>query len=218
LLAQDQGAFLDLVVNHVHRGTVLVYLESNDVLVRISDLDAARLRGLAGDRRDMAGEVFVSLVSLSPGVTYEVDEDALELRLTAQPAFLAPTVVDFGAVPPEGITYGHEGVAFLSYELHEQEPERVSAIGEVGFSARDAVLLGSFSRRSDGSFLRGPTSLTLDDRPRLRRLVIGDNFAGGGTLGSGAWLAGVSVVREFDLDPYVVHHPALGFSAVAVSL
>jgi outer membrane usher protein len=124
-------------------------------------------------------------------------------------------VVLLGSSRPQGITYGREGVAFLNYAIHRQEPGQVSALGEAGLNLGGGFLLGRFSRQPDGSFLRDLTSLTLDDGRRLRRWVIGDNVAGGGPLGGTASLAGVSMTRDFGLDPYFIRQPVLGSSAIA---
>jgi outer membrane usher protein len=217
VLAQEQPAYLDVVVNQVHQGTLLVYLEPGDVLVAMSDLEAAGLRGLAGERRDVSGRVFLSLASLAPDVAYEINEERLELALTVRPGLLPRTIVDLGSSRPKAITYGRERTAFLNYALRTGRADRVSGDGEAGLRLGGALLHGSLSRPADGPMLRGLTNVTVDDRPRMLRWVIGDHTTSAGTLSGSATLAGLSLSRDFGLDPYFDRYPSLGLSAVALS-
>jgi outer membrane usher protein FimD/PapC len=79
------------------------------------------------------------------------------------------------------------------------------------------LLAGSFTRTGEGEFIRGYTSLTLDQRDSLRRWVIGDRFIGTGLLGGGAFLGGISVSRDFSLDPYLFRYPSLGFAGALLT-
>jgi outer membrane usher protein len=69
----------------------------------------------------------------------------------------------------------------------------------------------------DGNVVRGQTNLTVDDPERLRRWVVGDSYVSGGTLGGSLYLAGVSVARNFGLDPYFMRYPTLGMSGAVVT-
>jgi outer membrane usher protein len=59
---------------------------------------------------------------------------------------------------------------------------------------------------------RGLTSATIDQRRQLRRWTIGDSLAYSGPLGGDAWIAGVTVAKEFGIDPYYVRYPTLSLS------
>jgi outer membrane usher protein len=217
LATQDQRAVLALSVNLQDQGEILVIFRAGDVLARISDLEQAGLRGLAGHQEIVGGDPYVSLASLAPMITYELDETTLMLRLTASPALLSPTVVNLRTDRPPGITYSRNPSAFLNYTLNWSDFTRVDGFGEVGLSLAGHLLASSFSRTVDGAFIRGFTSLTLDERERLRRWVIGDAFVGTGILGGGAFLGGISVAREFSLDPYFFRYPALGLSGALLT-
>jgi len=65
LLAEDQRAFLDLVINLAPKGTILVFLEPGDVWVRVADLEEAGLHDFFGRQQAIAGETYVSLASLA---------------------------------------------------------------------------------------------------------------------------------------------------------
>jgi len=217
LLAEDQRAFLDLVINLAPKGTILVFLEPGDVWVRVADLEEAGLHDFFGRQQAIAGETYVSLASLAPAITYEFDEKALALRLTASPELLETTVVTLQTVRPAGITYTKDTVAFLNYSLHLQDLRHFSSFAETGLSVGGNLLFTTFSRNADGSWLRGPTNFTVDDREHLRRWVIGDTFAGGGSFGGALFLGGLSLTRDFGLDPYFIRHPTLGFSTAILT-
>jgi outer membrane usher protein len=57
----------------------------------------------------------------------------------------------------------------------------------------------------------------VDDRPRLRRWVVGDHVVTSDVLGGSLVLGGVSVSREFALDPYVARFPTVGLSGAALT-
>jgi outer membrane usher protein len=68
-----------------------------------------------------------------------------------------------------------------------------------------------------GTFRRGLTSVTFDDRHRLNRYVAGDTVASTGALGGIVQLGGASVSRDFSLDPYFVRFPTLDLSGAVMT-
>ncbi|MGH7752471.1 MAG: fimbria/pilus outer membrane usher protein, partial [Gemmatimonadales bacterium] len=150
-------------------------------------------------------------------ITYEFDEKALAVRLTASPDLLVPTVVTLQTVRPSGVTYTKDTVAFMNYSFHLQDLRHFSAFTEAGVSVGGNLLFTTLSRNADGSWLRGLTNFTVDDREHMRRWVIGDTFAGGASFGGGLLLGGFSLSRDFGLDPYFIRHPTLGFSTAILT-
>jgi outer membrane usher protein len=207
-----EQAILQWSVNGIDRGEVVTQLRAPDVLVRVADLEQAGVRGFAGRRETVAGVVYVSLASLAPAVTFEMDERALTLRLTATPGLLATTVQDFLQSRPSGLIYTSDTTAFLNSSISGIDFERYTWTGEGGLSIRNTLLYGTAFRDDQGVFSRGLTNFTVDDRARLVRYLVGDRFDSTGPLGGGALLGGLSVSREFALDPYFVRFPTVGLS------
>jgi outer membrane usher protein len=207
-----EQAILQWSVNGVERGEVVVQLRGPDVLVRVADLEQAGVRGFAGRRETVAGVAHVSLASLGPAVTFEADERALTLRVTAAPAMLPTTVQDFLQSRPSGLIYTEDSSAFLNSAMTGINFERYTWTGEGGLSIRNTLLYGTAFRDELGTFSRGLTNFTVDDRARLVRYLVGDRFDATGPLGGGALLGGLSVSREFSLDPYFVRFPTVGLS------
>ncbi|WP_292789832.1 fimbria/pilus outer membrane usher protein [Nostoc sp. NMS7] len=221
MAAQDQKAILELTVNQVSQGEIFVILRQSDILVRTSDLEKARLQGFSGIRETINNEIYVSLVSLAPNVSYEYDENNLALRITAQPQLLGSTSVNLGQEPPKNIVYSKDTSAFFNYAFNVpfngQAFNNYTFSGEAGLSLNGNLLFSSFSRNADGSFLRGLTNLTIDRPKNLNRLVIGDTFANTGDLGGGLFLGGISFSREFELNPYFVRQPTFALSGAVVN-
>jgi outer membrane usher protein len=214
---ETERAILQLSVNQVERGEVIVLLKPPDVLLRVADLERAGLRGLAGRRETISGEAYVSLLSLAPAVVFELDERALALRLTAQPSILTTTVQDFLQSRPPDLVYTQDTSAFLNTSLTGIDFERFTWTGEGGLSIRNTLLYGTAFRDETGVFSRGLTSFTVDDRERLMRWAVGDRIDSTGPLGGSALLGGFSISREFSLDPYFVRFPTVGLSGAVLT-
>lgn len=214
---ETERAILQLSVNQIERGEVVALLRSPDVLLRVADLERAGLRDFAGQRETIAGDAYVSLLSLAPVVTFELDERALALRLTAQPSRLTATVQDFLQSRPPGLIYTTDSSAFLNTSVTGIDFDRFTWTGEGGLSIRNTLLYGTAFRDELGVFSRGITSFTVDDRERLMRWLVGDRFDSTGPLGGSALLGGFSISREFALDPYFVRFPTVGLSGAVLT-
>ena len=195
----------------------MVRLRPGDVLVRIADLEGAGLHDIGGQRDIAAGEFYVSLASLAPAITYVLDEQALALRLTVLPTLLSPTVLDLQPSRPLGILDSQEASAFVNYALNWRDMQHLEGFGEAGVSLGGDLLFSSFALNPEGSFVRGFTNVTFDERDHLRRWVLGDDVAITDALGGGAVFGGISVSREFRLDPYMIRSPTLRFSGAVLS-
>ena len=98
---------------------------------------------------------------------------------------------------------------FLNYRTTLQAFENVSAFVDGGWSFGGRLLYNSLVLDPDGGLRRGMTNLTVDQPEHLRRITFGDSFVTSDALGAGAAIAGVTVSREFLLDPYFVRYPSL---------
>src|SRR5437870_4252071 len=72
---------------------------------------------------------------------------------------------------------------------------------------RGLLAFTGFSVLPDHSFVRGLSYLVLDDPSEMRRIQLGDAIGFSSDLGGTAQLSGISVTREFALDPYFVRQP-----------
>ncbi|HEY6100551.1 MAG TPA: fimbria/pilus outer membrane usher protein, partial [Anaeromyxobacter sp.] len=96
---------------------------------------------------------------------------------------------------------------FVNYSAQLRTDRRASGFAEAGASQGGRLLYSSGQILTDGTAVRGLSSLTLDDVGALRRLVLGDSFASSTALGGGVLLGGISLAREYGLDPYFIRFP-----------
>lgn len=211
-------ADLDLVVNGERKGAVLVLLLDGDAWVDPADLTRAGLVRFSGVRRELDGGQRVSLRSLAPPLAFAVDDRALELRLTAGPELFARRILDLRSSPrPPGLVARSDPSAFLDYALEARTAGRPLASFELGSSGGGWLAVSGISSTDSGAWARGLTSLTRDEPGALRRWTVGDTVAYAGPLGGGGLLGGLSVQRDFSLDPYALHAPLPRGTAVATS-
>jgi outer membrane usher protein len=208
---QEQRAFLTLSLNGVEHGDTLVVMRDADALVAVSMLQQAGLRDFSGRREAVDGQPFVSLASLGPVVRFRIDESALKLELTADPDLLGVVVRNLDAGAPADMVYRSAPSAFLNYAASTGTGSAYELFGEAGLSARGALFYTTTTRNAT-STIRGLSNLTIDQRTRLQRWVIGDNFASAGPLGGDALIGGVTVGRDFSLAPYFVRYPTMSVS------
>jgi outer membrane usher protein len=220
---EERPAFLHLSVNQVDVDDVFVILRGADVLAKAADLQKPGLRIEGGVREKRGEDEMVWLASLSPRVKFTVDERALTLTVTADPKLFEGTVLDLRSKRPEGIVYGTAPSFFLNYlvtggDLQNGRGARVSGFAESGLSLGGHLLYASGQRSSvDGSWERLLTNMTFDLRHRLTSIVLGDLYAASDSIGGVAMMGGLSVARNFGLDPYYVFLPMQRLTGTALT-
>ena len=206
-----ERALLNLFVDGVDHGEILVYLGDDYVLAPPEALAAAGIAGTDDAPRLVRdGGELIDLAALAPDVRYRVDAKELALRLTVPPERLPRTVVDLSGGRRSARVTEPATSAFINYSAHTNF-DSIYGYGEAGLSIHGALLFTSAQLGSDGRAVRGLSNLTIDDPKGMRRLIAGDAFAGGGVLGGSLFIGGLQLSRDFELDPYFVHTP--GFAA-----
>jgi len=209
--AQDQRAVLELVLNRVPSGESLVVLRGTDALVPVETLQKAGLRGFAGHRDSLGGQELVSLASLAPAVTFAVDEIELRLTLTASPELLGLTVRDLWSGAPANLVYRKDTSSYVNYSANWHSNRQFDLFAESATSVRGLSIYNTVSANRQ-TVIRGLTNVTLDQRRQLRRWTVGDSLGYSGPLGGDAWIGGITVAKEFGIDPYYVRYPTLSLS------
>jgi outer membrane usher protein len=210
-------AVLPLTVNTVPKGEVLALLAGEDVLLRVRDLEGAGVKGFAGRRETRDGEEWVSLASLAPSVSFRLDQEAVTLAVTVPPGWLEGQVLDLSMPRPPGLVYLSNTSLFANYAVNVNDAKTWNAFAEAGLNAGGNLFYSGVMRSDDGSVVRGLTNVTHDDRSHLMRWVAGDTYAQAGGLGGSLFLAGLSVSRMFDLDPYFVRYPSFALTGAAIT-
>jgi outer membrane usher protein len=209
--AQDQRAVLELIVNRVPAGDAIVVMRGTDALVSVDTLQKAGLRGFTGRRETLSAGEFVSLASLAPRLTFTLDEIELRLSLTASPELLGLIVRDLWSGAPADLVYRKDTSSFVNYSANFHSNRQFDFFAESATSVRGASIYNTLSVSRE-SIIRGLTSATFDQRRSLRRWTVGDSLAFTGPLGGDSWVGGISVSKEFSIDPYFVRYPTLSLS------
>ncbi len=210
-------AVVPITVNMVPKGDVPAWIVGEDVLLRVRDLSTAGVSGFKGRRESRDAEEWVSLASLAPDAVFRLDPESVTLSFTVPPAWLAREVLDLGTPRPAGLVSLSSTSLFANYAVNVTDLKTWNAFGEAGLSLAGNLFYGAVMRGDDGSVVRGLTNVTHDDRARLVRWVAGDTFAAAGGLGGSLFLAGLSVSRSFDLDPYFVRYPSFTLAGAATT-
>ena len=208
----EQRAYLTLYVNNVQQGEVLAIIHDGRVWLPLADLQRAGLHGIVAPAQTFDGQSYVSLLSLEPGIVSVFDERALSVSLTAQTAYLGSATVDLGGYAPAGLVHGQSTSSFINYALDWQNFNALAEFSEVGVSSHGNLYYSGLSFQPGGKFVRGLTNATFDNPAKMTRWVVGDTFAQSGLLGGSTFLGGISVSRNFSLNPYYVRYPGVGLT------
>jgi outer membrane usher protein len=208
-LPQLEPVWLDLIVNSVNHGTLLVHLGQGDAWIADEDLARAKLVVGEADRIEKGGRSIVSLRSLSPDVSFEIDEAALAIRITAANTLLGRSRVDLASRRrPAGLVPREQVSGLFNWALHGDTGGARGARGEVGVAADRALFLTDGSIEDGRGFVRGMTTAFVDYPERTLRAAAGDiPVAPGDSLGGSALVLGATIHREFTLDPYAIRAP-----------
>jgi outer membrane usher protein len=215
--ANGQRAILQLIINEVDKGEVFAWLRSGDVLLRVQDLESAGIRNLEGTRESIGTHTYVALSSLAPAVTFIFDDKALVLRVMVQSTMQGTTVLDLTPTAPTGTVYTRDTSLFVNYAAETRGFSSYTAFGEAGLSLGGHLLSSTVSRNEDGRVVRGLSALTLNDTQNLARWTVGDSFATSDLLGGSVFFAGISISRNFNLNPYFYSFPRPGLTGTALT-
>lgn len=217
IAADLQRAVLELIVNGSPHGDVFVFLREGDVLVPLEALRLAGLSRLKIRTEQHGGIEHVSLRAASPPLSFVFDEAALTISVMAPPRVLARTRIDLSASGPADMRYAYNPSFFVNYAPRLVDGRFFQVFGETGLSLGSALAETSAAWDSE----RGATRLTsralFDDRKHLRTAALGDSFVSAGPLGGAMMLGGLSVTRNYELDPYLVKVPRLGLTGSAMA-
>jgi outer membrane usher protein len=227
--AQSKEILLPLTFNEVAKGDVAAIIRGDDVFLKPGDLERFGLTGtmwsrvrtfsrlIAGSRVGIGDSEFISLKSLAPYLTFTLDPASLTLSVTAAPQLLAATNMNLQLGPPPDIVYTKGLNTFLNYSVTEQPGHHPTLFAENGVSIYGNLLLNSVSRTTSGDVVRLLSNYTIDERHTLRRWTVGDANVITDALGGSGLIGGVTVQRNFNLDPYFVRFPPVDFKGTALT-
>jgi outer membrane usher protein len=196
-----QPAILQLQINGIARGDVIVQVQGDDVLMNPDDLTDAGVTVIRDQYRWIGDRPYLSLSRLAPKVTFTLNLDAGQLHLTIDATQLGDSVLNLGARVPTGIRYRDDASAFLNYAPRLFDGTQLEGFGETGLSVGGLLATSAVSYNHD-TVVRGLSAVSFDEREDLRRWTVGDAFRGSGPLGGQMLVGGFTLSRSYGLDPY----------------
>ena len=214
----EQRALLPVKVDETSRGDVLSFIEGEDVFVPKSFLEQFALPLVNAVTKTVEGEVFVSLRSLAPNVSFAIDPVDLVLVMTVDPRFLGHHVVSVQrSANGGGLDRGGDPSLFFNYALNGQKLQTPGVFTELGASRGNRFFYTGLSRTPTTGFLRGLTYFNIDSPQNLRRYTAGDAFVGFDILGGSLDIAGITLSRQYSLQPYLIRSPSLDLTGTAAT-
>ncbi len=210
-----QRALLPVKVNEIAQGEVFSLVAGDDVLLPKSFFDGLAIPVAGVTTRQIEGDTYVSLRSLAPKITFNLDPDDLTLSISVDPHLLGHQALELHRGSP-AVDRGGDATAFFNYALSGQRQGTPNLFGELGSSKGNRLLYTGFSRQN-GSLNRGLSFATLDSPKNLRRWTVGDRIVGNDPLGGTVTMGGVTLSREFSLQPYLIRSPSVDVTGTATT-
>jgi outer membrane usher protein len=186
----------------VPKQDVTVILRDNDVLIKRSDLEEAGLHGFAFKTAGKPSDL-IALSSLSPGLTFHVDDVGLTLDLTVTTGHLDSTVVDFR--PREDVKFSRPvRSAFLNYSVSGSNDTGAAFAGEFGTHIGAGIFSSTVSVAGNHQYNSSITRWVVDSPASDRRFTVGDVLTYTGDLGGTVSIAGFGLQRYFGFNPDIV--------------
>jgi outer membrane usher protein len=210
---------VSLTINMEPKGDFFVELDNErNLFIRVEDLKTLKLKYAEGRTVLIEKEQYVPMSAVLDA-KYTFDEKSLTVAIIGQTTEVQKTAVDLFSLKstPQNIYYPRETSAFLNYGLIYSYTstdgfQSFTAVNKVGVTSGDVFFTSDSqytkTEQSD-SFVRLQSSATYERRDDLQWLVLGDQFANSGFLGSTVNMGGIGFSKVYKLDPYLITQPVM---------
>lgn len=181
----------------------------------VSALTGAGLQHVVGTRERIDEQEYVLLSSLAPTIVCVFDPLELTLRVTAEPELFKRVTLALGDARPADLVFRQSPSAFVNYGVTWQTTARPDVFLETALSLHGASLVSTFVSLGGTPPVRGLTTLTVDRRGSMQRWTLGDVATPAGDGDVSGLLTGLSIGREFAIDPYFRRYPSPVLTGIA---
>lgn len=195
-----------------------------ELFIKVEDLVALKLK-FSRDRVVLIkGEKYAPLSAVRD-ISYSIDENKLTVSIVGRTTESKKT--EFELYPlgarPQNLYYPRETSAFVNYGLSYSHSNPLgshafSVPNKVGARAGDVFFVSdSIYTESDTAkqFVRLSSSATYERRNDLTWLVVGDQIASSGDLGSSVNMGGIGFTKLYKLDPYFITQPLFNLQGMS---
>jgi outer membrane usher protein len=216
---------VNISVNGETKGDFFVELdEGGQLFIRREDIVETLKLGFAEDQTVLIrNERYVPLRAVRE-VRYSFDEKNLAVAIMGKTTEARKTTIEIYPLPPKpkDVYYPRENSAFLNYgaTYSYANPlgfQSFNASGKLGIRSGDVFFVSDSlytKTERDEQFVRLLSNATYERRDDLQWLVLGDQFASSGDLGSTVNLGGIGFSKVYKLDPYFITQPLFSIGGV----
>ncbi len=216
---------VSIFVNTEPKGDFFLEIDDEGALfIKVEDLVALKL-GFAQDRIILIGdEKYVPLSALNDARS-TFDEKKLTLSILGKTTERKTTEIALYPLQekPRNVYYPRETSAFLNYGFAYTytDPngfQSFTATNKAGVRSGDVFFVSDslYTKTETGeNFVRLLSSATYERRGDLQWLVLGDEFANSGDLGSTINIGGIGFSKVYRLDPYFITQPIFNLRGTA---
>jgi len=224
LSGETTALVVNLSVNKEAKGDFFIERDGNgELYFTVEDLVALTLLLPRNRVVQIKGEKYVPLSSLRD-ISYSFDEKNLTISILGRTTELKKTSLELYSFQsrPQNLYYPRETSVFLNYGLSYSYTDPAgftsfSASNKIGARNGDVFFVSDSlytKTETSESFVRLSTSATYERRNDLQWLVLGDQFANSGDLGSSLNMGGIGFSKLYRLDPYFITQPMFNISGV----
>ena len=215
---------LNISVNREVKGDVFAERDdAGELFIKVEDLLALKLKFPQSRTVLIKNEKFVSLNAVQE-VTYTFDEKNLAVAIVGKTTESKKTSLElYSPQPrPQNVYYPRETSAFFNYGLSYSYADPLgfqsfSASNKIGATVGNVFFVSDSlytKTETSSQFVRLSSSATYERRDDLQWLVLGDQFANSGDLGSVVNMGGIGFSKVYRLDPYFITQPLFSLQGV----
>ncbi len=212
-------------VNREARGDLFVELDdAGELYIKVEDLIEFKL-GFDQDRAVLIHDGKFASLSAVRDIKYTFDEKKLTVDILGKTTEKRQTTIELYPLQgrPQNVYYPRETSAFLNYGLSYAftDPsgfQSFIASNKLGARTGDVFFVSdSLYTKTEtvNQFVRLASSATYERRGDLQWIVLGDQIASSGELGSAVNMGGIGVSKVYKLDPYFITQPMQSIRGVS---
>jgi outer membrane usher protein FimD/PapC len=215
---------VNISVNVEQKGDFFVDQDdAGELFIKVEDLVALMLKFPQDRIVLIRNEKFVSLNAVQE-ITYTFNEKDLTVAILGKITEAKKTSFELYSLQPspQNVYYPRETSAFLNYGLLYSYADplgtrSLSVSNKIGAAAGNIFFVSDSlytKTETNEHFVRLSSSATYERRNDLQWLVLGDQIATSGDLGSAVNMGGIGFSKVYHLDPYFITQPVFNLQGV----